>query len=159
MGAFSGFPPGIVIGAVHLADVVTAAAEPDVESAYMYLDNIAGGSGYRNYIERRFPLLTRTCILWSCRQPGWSLDFLDGEGRNRTPFLFSKIDGALSTTVNSTVTLINSLPLCNVYWQVNGAVDLGENSVFRGNDLALQAISLLEGAGSLRQRPYHRRAN
>ena len=32
-GAFNGFPPGVLVGQVHVADVVSAAAAPDVASA------------------------------------------------------------------------------------------------------------------------------
>ncbi|MBK6902812.1 MAG: DUF3494 domain-containing protein [Saprospirales bacterium] len=144
VGAFSGFPPGIVIGAVHLADVVTAAAEPDVESAYMYLDNIAGGSVIGTTLGGGQLLTPDVYILGAASTLDGALT-LDGQGNPDAIFIF-QIDGALSTTVNSTVTLINSASLCNVYWQVNGAVDLGENSVFRGTILAAGAISLLEGA-------------
>src|SRR6187549_3671375 len=34
VGAFSGFPPGIVIGSIHVADAVSAQAATDVALAY-----------------------------------------------------------------------------------------------------------------------------
>ena len=36
--------------------------------------------------------------------------------------------------------------MCNVFWQVNGAVELGEGSSFSGTIIANGAITLLEGA-------------
>jgi hypothetical protein len=70
---------------------------------------------------------------------------LDGEDDPDALFIF-KIDGALSTSTLSNVVLVNGASLCNVWWQINGAFDLGEGSVFRGNVLTNGAISLLEGA-------------
>ncbi|MEO5906647.1 MAG: ice-binding family protein, partial [Saprospiraceae bacterium] len=57
-----------------------------------------------------------------------------------------KIDGAFSTTSFSNVVLINGASACNVYWQINGAVALGDSSAFRGTIIAEGAISLATGA-------------
>jgi hypothetical protein len=70
---------------------------------------------------------------------------LDAECDPNAIFIF-KIDGAFSSTTLSNVILINAASACNIYWQINGAVSLGEGSVFRGNILANGAISLLEGS-------------
>jgi hypothetical protein len=70
---------------------------------------------------------------------------LDGQGNPNSLFIF-KIDGALATTANSQITLTNSASICNVYWQVNGQVELGTNSVFRGTLLVNGAVNLLNGA-------------
>jgi hypothetical protein len=43
VGAFTGFPPGIVIGQIHVADAVTAQAAADVDVAYMYLEGLTCG--------------------------------------------------------------------------------------------------------------------
>jgi hypothetical protein len=53
---------------------------------------------------------------------------LDGQGNPNALFIF-KINGAFSTGTFSNVVLINSASLCNVYWQVGGQFDLGNNSV------------------------------
>src|ERR1019366_7546166 len=70
---------------------------------------------------------------------------LDAQGDPNALFIF-KIDGALSTSTFSSVTLINSASLCNVYWQINGAFALGDSSVFRGTIVANGQIELLEGS-------------
>jgi hypothetical protein len=48
--------------------------------------------------------------------------------------------------VGSDIIFINGASSCNVFWQVNGAVDLGENSIFSGTIVASGAITLLDGA-------------
>ncbi|HSF88789.1 MAG TPA: ice-binding family protein, partial [Saprospiraceae bacterium] len=70
---------------------------------------------------------------------------LDGQCDPSAFFIF-QIDGALSTAVLATVTLINGASLCNVYWQVNGAVTIGDGAVFQGTIIAAGAITLLEGS-------------
>jgi hypothetical protein len=70
---------------------------------------------------------------------------LDAQGDPNAIFII-QIDGALTTTISSQVLLINSASFCNVFWQVNGAVTLSENSVFNGNIVANGAISLLDSA-------------
>jgi hypothetical protein len=70
---------------------------------------------------------------------------LDGGGDPDAMFIF-KIDGALATNALSQISLIHSASACNVYWQVNGQVDLGQSSDFRGTIVANGAINLLSGA-------------
>jgi hypothetical protein len=57
-----------------------------------------------------------------------------------------KIGGAFSTSAFSNVILINSASLCNVYWQIGGAVACGDYSVFSGTIVADGAISLYTGS-------------
>ena len=59
-------------------------------------------------------------------------------------FIF-QIDGAFSAASFSNVVLINSASSCNVFWQVNGQVDIGDSSNFKGILIANGAINLLEG--------------
>ncbi|HQW26514.1 MAG TPA: ice-binding family protein, partial [Saprospiraceae bacterium] len=43
VGAFTGFPPGTVIGSIHVADVVSAQAATDVGTAYSDLSTLTCG--------------------------------------------------------------------------------------------------------------------
>jgi hypothetical protein len=52
----------------------------------------------------------------------------------------------LTTSVNSSVTLINMANACNIFWQVGSSATLNTASVFNGNILALASISLGTGA-------------
>ena len=44
VGAFSGFPPGIVVGSIHVVDAVSAEAATDVATAYGELSSLICGA-------------------------------------------------------------------------------------------------------------------
>jgi hypothetical protein len=58
--------------------------------------------------------------------------YLDGEGNADAVFVI-KIEGALVTSTFSNVKLINGTQAENVYWKVEGAVTINDNSIFCGN--------------------------
>jgi hypothetical protein len=144
VGAFYGFPPGILIGQKHVADVASAAAAPVVLTAYQYLDQLTCG------LVKTTPLgngeILGPNIYCIGQEATLNGDLtLDAQGDTNSLFIF-QIDGAFATSVNSKVFLINSASVCNVFWQINGAFTLGGGSVFRGNVLANGAIHLLEAS-------------
>ena len=144
VGAFAGFPPGIVIGQIHVADPASAQAATDVDNAYNSMSTITCGSVISTTLGSGQTLLPNVYCMGAASTINGDL-ILDGQGNPNSLFIF-KIDGALATTVNSRVLLTNSASICNVYWQVNGEVDLGNNSLFQGTILANGAINLLDGA-------------
>jgi hypothetical protein len=144
VGAFTGFPPGVVIGSIHVADVISAQAASDVATAYNDLFSLTCGIVLGTTLGGGQILTPNTYCLGAASFLNGDL-ILDGQCDPNAFFIF-QIDGALSTAVNSTVTLTNGASLCNVYWQVNGAVSLGQGSVFRGTIVAGGAITLLEAA-------------
>lgn len=144
VGAFSAFPPGILVGEIHVADPASAQAATDVDDAYGYMSTINCGSVIATTMGGGQMLLPNVYCLGAASTINGDL-ILDGQGDPSSLFIF-KIDGALATTVNSRVILTNSASKCNVYWQVNGQVDLGENSLFQGTLLVNGAINLLEAA-------------
>ncbi len=58
--------------------------------------------------------------------------YLNAQGNANAVFVI-RINGALSTSVNSRVILLNGTQSKNVYWLVNGAVTINDNSIFRGS--------------------------
>ena len=70
---------------------------------------------------------------------------LDGQNNPNSVFII-KVDGVLTTGVSANIILKNAASLCNVYWQINGLVTLGTNSVFRGTMVVNGAINLSAGA-------------
>ncbi|MBK9016368.1 MAG: DUF3494 domain-containing protein [Saprospiraceae bacterium] len=143
-GAFNGFPPGIIIGAIHVADAVTAQANIDVMIAYGDLAGRSCGMPLGTGLGNNQILGPNTYCLGAASTLNGDL-ILDGQGNPNSIFIF-QIDGALATGVISNVILINGASLCNVFWQVNGAVALGENSVFRGTIIAAGALNLLQSS-------------
>lgn len=62
---------------------------------------------------------------------------LDGAGT----YIF-KINGALTTTANSVVTLANGASECDVFWAPTEATTLGANSTFVGTDIDASGITI-----------------
>lgn len=144
VGAFYGFPPGVLIGQKHVADAVTAAATPFVHSAYQYLDQMTCGLVKTTPIGGGEILLPNIYCIGEAAVLNGDLT-LDGQGDTNALFVF-QIDGAFATGVGARILLIGGASLCNVWWQINGAFSLGGGSLFRGNVLADGAIHLLQGS-------------
>ncbi len=144
VGAFTGFPPGVVIGSIHVADPVSAQAAIDVASAYAELSSLTCGEVIGTTLGSGQILLPNIYCMGAASVLNGEL-ILDGDCDPAAFFIF-QIDGALSTAVLSSVTLINGASLCNVYWQINGAVSLGEGSFFQGTIIAAGAITMLEAS-------------
>jgi hypothetical protein len=70
---------------------------------------------------------------------------LDGQGDPNALFIF-KIDGAFATSSLAAVVLVHGTTVCNVYWQINGAVYLGNGCEFKGTVVANGALNLDTGA-------------
>lgn len=147
VGAFTGFPPGILIGQIHVADAISAQAAADVGIAYSYLAGLPCGMVIGTTLGNNQLLTPNIYCLGGASSLNGDL-ILDGEGDPNAIFIF-QINGALSTSTLSNIVLINSASICNVFWQINGAFALGDGSVFRGTLLVNGAISLLEGSSLL----------
>lgn len=144
VGAFTGFPPGVVVGSIHVADPTSAQAATDVAVAYSSLAGTTCGMVIGTTIGSGQVLTPNVYCLGAASTLNGNL-VLDAQSNPNALFLI-KIDGAFSSTVMSSVTLLNGASACNVYWQINGAVALGQNSTFVGTILANGAITLLDGA-------------
>jgi Ice-binding-like len=142
--AVTGFPPGTVTGgAIHAADPTAAQAQLDLTTAY---NNAAG---------RVNPTAVPADIGGTVITPGLykapvSLAItgnvtLDGQNNPNSVFIF-QMASTLTTSVNSTVTLINRANACNIFWQVGSSATLNTASIFNGNILAQASISLGTGA-------------
>ncbi|MCX6270429.1 MAG: ice-binding family protein, partial [Bacteroidetes bacterium] len=144
VGAFTGFPPGVVLGQIHVADATTALAASDLALAYGYLSGITCGAVLGTTLGNNQVLTPNVYCLGAAATLNGNLT-LDGQGNPNAIFIF-KINGALSTSTFSNILLINSAYLGNVYWQINGEFVLGDNSVFMGTIIANGAITLLESS-------------
>lgn len=145
VGAFNGFPPGIVIGQTHVADGVSAQAAADVEVAYNDLSAATcGATNIGTTFGNGLELNAGVYCVGAASTLNGTLT-LNGQNNPNALFVF-KINGALATETLSNIMLINGASWNNVYWQINGQVDIQTNSLFRGTILANGAINLLEGA-------------
>jgi hypothetical protein len=142
----TGFPPGGVIGATHVADAVTLQAQDDVTAAYV---NTAGQSCGVNLTGQDLGGQTLTpgvyCFTSSAQLTGHLT--LDGQGNPASIFLF-QIGNTLTTASSASVSLINGAQACNIFWQVGDSATMGTNTHFIGNILALNSITFTTGAVS-----------
>ncbi len=67
---------------------------------------------------------------------------LNGQGNPNAVFIF-KITGAFSSAAASQVVLTNGAVACNVFWKVEGLVDLATNTKIKGNVIANNAAIIL----------------
>jgi len=70
---------------------------------------------------------------------------LDAQGDPTAIFIF-RIGGAFKTATHSKVILKNGASMCNVYWQIIGAITIEEESEFRGNIVCTGAIIFEDGS-------------
>lgn len=145
VGAFNGFPPGTVIGQTHVADAVSAQAAADVEVAYSDLSATSCGTvPVTSPLGNGQQLNAGVYCLGAASEINGSLT-LNGQGNPNSLFIF-KINGALTVNTLANIMLTNGASWNNVYWQINGQVDIAANSLFRGTIVANGAINLFEGA-------------
>ncbi len=143
VGAYTGNQT--VNGNVHVADSVSAKAALDLNTAYAYMSGLTCDSTIGTPFGSGLVLLPgRVYCLTTASVLNGNL-ILDALGNANGIFMI-KINGALTTSTNSNVILRNSASFCNVYWQVGGALNLGQNSAFKGTVLADGAISLADSA-------------
>lgn len=147
VGAITGFPPGTIVGQIRTeTDPVSTQAATDVCAAYMNLASRTCGTSIGVTLGNGQALTPGVY----CTGAGAAATLngnlnLDAQGNPNAVFII-KVDGAFATSSLSTITLINGANLNNVFFQVNGQVDLGANSVFFGNILSNGVINLLESA-------------
>jgi hypothetical protein len=133
-GLTTGFNPLLVSGNIDLApNASTLQCAIDFLALYTYLNTIPDD------IELLYPaqfgndlvLTPHTYLMNAAALLTGSL-YLDAEGNANAIFII-QINGALSTSASSNVILINGAQAQNVFWEVQGAVTINNNSIFYGN--------------------------
>jgi hypothetical protein len=140
--AITGFPPGIVLGAVHAGDGVASGAQSDLTTAY----NDAAGRPSCLSVPSNLGGLTLVPGVYC----GDTLSItgtltLDAQGDAGAVWIFQGAS-TLITASGSVVSVINGGQDCNVFWQVGSSATLGTGSAFVGNILALTSITATTGA-------------
>ena len=141
-GAFTGFPPGIIKGRIHIADSLTTMASTDAIRVYGYFDAMTCGTVIGTGLGNSQVLGPGVYCTGAASTLNGLLS-LDGQGNPDALFII-KINGAFAAGISSKVVLINGAAIQNVYWQVNGQFDLGDSSIFMGTLIANGAINLLD---------------
>ena len=129
----TGFNPTFISGTLHLVpDGFTAQCASDLLVAYNYLNTLPVDIEllYPAQFGNNLVLTPHTYLLNAATVFTDSL-YLNAQNNANAVFVI-KIEGALSTSSYSKVKLINGTQAKNVYWMVNGAVDIDTYSVFKG---------------------------
>jgi Ice-binding-like len=144
--ALTGIPAGEPTGGVtHAGDPVAAEAQADVTTAYDALKGLPCDVVMTGKDLGGLTLAPGVyCYAASAAQLSGALT-LDAQGKADAVFVF-QIGSTLTTTTNSTVTMINGAEPCHVYWQVGSSGTIGKGNAFAGNILAFASITLMTGA-------------
>jgi hypothetical protein len=141
---------GNVDGVMHDSDGATAIAAADLIIAY-------------NQLDAAIPTFFPAPLLGNGQElnPGiYSIGataFLDniltlnGQGDANSVFII-QIEGAFSSSAGSQVILTNGALACNVFWKIEGLVDLATNTVIKGTIVANNAAIILNTGVSLEGR-------
>lgn len=143
----SGFDPLLVTGNIHpVADSSTSAATVDFNLVYNYLNNLQHDIKliYPAQFGRNLVLTPHTYLLDAATTFTDTL-FLNAKGVTDAVFVI-KVNRALETNSYSKVSLINGAQARNVYWLINGAVDIADYSMFNGTLISQGAINVYSNA-------------
>lgn len=144
-GTIDGFPPGIVIGEIHAADPTSALAKLALTAAYNDAQGRSTGAislpGDLSGLTLTPGLYTNaTSVMLSTGNVT-----LDAQGDENAVFIL-QAGSTLTTLPGTGVILSGGAQAANIFWSVGTSATLGTNSVFYGNILADQSISLNTGA-------------
>jgi len=144
--AITGFPPGIINGAMHDNDAVAGLAQNDLTTAYNFAANETSTQDLTGQDLGGLTLLPGVYTFSSMAQLTGTLT-LNNLGNPNAVFVF-QIGSTLTTASNSSVVFINSGGDAgdSVFWQVGSSAALGTTTSFAGNILALTSITLNTGA-------------
>ena len=133
-GSTTGYNPLLVTGTIHLVpDASTVQCATDFLNLYTYLVTLPDDIEllYPAQFGNNLVLTPHTYVMNAATLLTGSL-YLDAEGNANAIFII-QINGALSTSAFSNVSLINGAQAKNVYWEVQGAITINNNSTFFGN--------------------------
>ncbi|MFA6199408.1 MAG: ice-binding family protein [Bacteroidales bacterium] len=134
LGLTTGFDPLLVTnGVIHpIPDDTTAQCAADLLTVYNYLNLLPYDIEllYPVQFGRNLVLTPHTYIMNGATTFTDSV-YLNAQGNPNAVFVI-KINGALTTSTYSNVILINGAQAKNVYWLVQGAVNINNYSVFCG---------------------------
>jgi hypothetical protein len=135
----TGFPPGVVSGAVNVGNAAAAQAHADLVAAYNEVAGRTGGSVLAG-------ALAGATIPPGLHTIGGAVSntatvTLDGGGDPNAVFVF-QVGGAMAMAAGSHVVLTGGARASRVFWQVNGAGAIGANADFAGTLMALDAVAV-----------------
>lgn len=144
--SITGFPPGIVTppGTIHAADVLADNAQADLVTAYDALAAQACDFGPFGPTDLAGAVLPPGVYCYSSSVENSGVLTLSGAAA--TDVWVFRIGSTLTTGPGSSVVVTAPAQSCNVFWQVGSSATLDTTTAFSGNILALESISMNDGA-------------
>ncbi|HEX8723252.1 MAG TPA: ice-binding family protein [Pyrinomonadaceae bacterium] len=150
--AITGFPPGVVTGATHVADPVAAQAQADAQVEYAYLDGLpCDPANNLTGVDLGGKVLKPGVYCFDSSAQLTGTLILDAQGSCDSLFVF-QTGSTLVTSVASSVEVINNPCSANcrggenVFWQVGSSATIGTGSQFVGHIVANTSVTLNFGA-------------
>ncbi len=143
-GTTSGFTGSMVTGTIHATpDVSTATASTALTSVYAYLNSLTYDIQLSSPASfgHNLVLTPHTYFLNAATTLTDTL-YLDAIGNTNAVFVI-QINGALSTSANSRVILMNGAQAKNIYWKIEGLLTLNNNSIINGTIVVNNAAIIL----------------
>ena len=149
-GAATNF--GNVNGVMHDADGAAALAAASLTIAYNQLNAATPNFFPSALLGNGQTLVAGTYSIGQTASLDGELT-LDGGGNPNAVFIF-QIGGAFSSAAGSKVILTNGATACNVFWKVEGLVDLATNTTIKGTIVANNAAVILNTGVNLEGRAF-----
>ncbi|MDN3676295.1 ice-binding family protein [Flavobacterium paronense] len=132
---------GNVDGIMHDADGTTANAAASLTVAYNQLNAAIPNFFPAPLLGNGQSLNAGTYFIGQSASLNNTLT-LNGQGNPNAVFIF-QIQGAFSSAAGAQILLTNGAVACNVFWKIEGLVDLASNTVMKGTVVANNAAIIL----------------
>ncbi|MES2513222.1 MAG: ice-binding family protein [Bacteroidota bacterium] len=149
-GSSTGF--GNVNGVMHDGDISSAQASADVLTAYNQLNATTATLFPAPLLGNGQTLLPGVYSISSAATLNLLLN-LDAQGNANAVFII-KIQGTLSTNASAKVKLLNGAQACNVYWKVEGMVNMAAGTSMKGTIIANNAAIATNTGDTLEGRAF-----
>lgn len=155
--SITGFPPAIVVnGAIHASDdlvpagiaATLLAAKQDLVDAYLFAEGATFPAPQTADVDQGGLTLAPGIYKASTSLLIQNGDLtLDAQGDANAVWIF-QIASALTTVggAGGNIVLAGGAQAKNIYWQVGSSATIGDNTIFKGNVLALSDITMNSGA-------------